>query len=45
MFAPVVWRFVTYAVELPPASRAWVNAMCALPAMQDWRAGALAEER
>ncbi len=43
MFAPVVWRFLTYAVELPPASRAWVEAMCALPAMQEWRAAAVAE--
>ena len=44
MFAPVVWRFLTYAVELPPASRAWVETMCALPAMQEWRKGALAEK-
>jgi len=44
MFAPVVWRFLTYAVELPPASRAWVETMCALPAMQEWRAAALAEK-
>lgn len=43
MFAPVVWRFLTYAVELPPASRAWVETMCALPAMKEWQAGALAE--
>ena len=43
MFAPVVWRFLTYAIELPPASRAWVEAMCALPAMQEWRAAAVAE--
>jgi glutathione S-transferase len=43
MFAPVVWRFLTYAVELPPASRAWVDTMCALPPMQEWRAAALAE--
>ncbi|MFZ4535190.1 glutathione S-transferase family protein [Propionivibrio sp.] len=43
MYAPVVWRFLTYAVDLPPASRAWVETMCALPAMQEWRAGALAE--
>lgn len=43
MFAPVVWRFLTYAIELPPASRAWVEAMCALPAMKEWQAGALAE--
>ena len=44
MFAPVVWRFLTYAVELPPASRAWVETMCELPAMQEWRAGAVAEK-
>ncbi len=44
MFAPVVWRFLTYAVELPPASRAWVATMSALPAMQEWRAAALAEK-
>lgn len=44
MFAPVVWRFLTYAVELPPASRAWVETMCALPAMQEWQAAALAEK-
>lgn len=43
MFAPVVWRFLTYAIELPPASRAWVETMCALPAMQEWRAAAVAE--
>lgn len=43
MFAPVVWRFLTYAVQLPPISRTWVDTMCALPAMREWRAGALAE--
>lgn len=43
MYAPVVWRFLTYAVALPPASREWVKTMCALPAMQDWRDAALAE--
>jgi hypothetical protein len=31
-------------VELPPASRAWVETMSELPAMQEWRAGALAEK-
>jgi glutathione S-transferase len=44
MFAPVVWRFITYAVELPPASGAWVEMMSALPAMQEWRTAALAEK-
>lgn len=43
MFAPVVWRFLTYAVEVPPASRAWIESMRLLPAMQEWRAAALAE--
>ena len=44
MFAPVVWRFKTSAVELPPAACEWVKMMCELPAMQDWQAGALAEK-
>jgi glutathione S-transferase len=43
MFAPLVWRFLTYAIELPPASRAWLETMRTLPAMEEWRAGALAE--
>lgn len=43
MYAPVVWRFLTYAVELPPLAQAWVDTMVALPAMQEWRAGAIAE--
>lgn len=43
MYAPVVWRFTSYAVDLPPASRAWMDAMRALPSMREWQAGALAE--
>lgn len=43
MFAPVVWRFLTYAVSLPPEARAWVETMSALPAMQEWKAAAVAE--
>ncbi len=43
MYAPVVWRFLTYGVGLPPASQAWLEAMLALPAMREWQAGALAE--
>ena len=43
MFAPVVWRFLTHAVDLPPASQAWVETMLALPAMREWQAAALAE--
>lgn len=43
MYAPVVWRFASYAVALPPASQAWADTMLALPAMREWQAGALAE--
>ena len=43
MYAPIVWRFLTYAVDLPPASRAWLETMRSLPAMQAWYADALAE--
>lgn len=38
MFAPVVSRLVTYAVELDTVSQAYVDAVMALPAMQDWYA-------
>lgn len=44
MYAPMVWRFTTYAVELPEASSAWLQTMLALPAMQEWKHRALAEE-
>lgn len=43
MYAPVVWRFNTYAVDVPAASRDWMNAMLALPAMHEWRAAAAIE--
>jgi glutathione S-transferase len=43
MFAPVVLRFVTYAVDLDPVSAAYVQAIVALPAMQQWLAEAAAE--
>ena len=43
MFSPVVWRFRTYAVDLPPRAQAWADGLSSLPAMQEWRAGALAE--
>ena len=44
MYAPVVWRFRSYGVALPAAAQAWMEAMLALPAMQEWQAGALAEQ-
>jgi glutathione S-transferase len=43
MYAPVVLRFSTYEVELPPAGRAYAEAMLALPAMAEWIAASAAE--
>lgn len=40
MYAPVVLRFRTYAVELPPVCRAYADAVLALPAMREWLAAA-----
>ena len=36
MYAPVVLRFRTYAVELPPPCRAYADAVLALPALGEW---------
>jgi glutathione S-transferase len=36
MYAPVVTRFKTYAVELDATSKAYSDAIYALPAMQRW---------
>jgi glutathione S-transferase len=37
MYAPVVSRFHTYAVEVGPASRAYMQALMALPAWSEWQ--------
>jgi len=42
-YAPVVTRFVTYAVKLPPVARRYADAVLALPAVQAWSASARAE--
>ena len=42
-FAPVVFRFMTYGVELSEAARAYQQTMLAHPAMKRWLADALAE--
>lgn len=42
-FAPVVSRFVTYEVEVDAASRAYIDAVQAWPAMEAWRKAAVAE--
>ena len=36
MYAPVVLRFRTYAVELPPPCRAYADAVLELPALREW---------
>ena len=36
MYAPVVLRFRTYAVELAPPCRAYADAVLALPALGEW---------
>lgn len=43
MYAPVIWRFKGYNVELDGLEQAYVDAMLALPAMQDWAKAGLAE--
>jgi glutathione S-transferase len=43
MYAPVVSRFHTYAVEVGPDARRYMDAMMALPAWQAWTAAALRE--
>jgi glutathione S-transferase len=43
MFAPVVFRFRTYEPPLSAPGRAYMDAMLALPAMQEWSAAAARE--
>jgi len=43
MYAPVVSRFHTYAVEVSAAARSYMNAVMALPAWREWREAALQE--
>jgi glutathione S-transferase len=43
MFAPVCTQFTTHSLPLDDLSRAYVNHMLALPRMQEWAAGAIAE--
>jgi len=43
MYAPMVSRFHTYDVAVDPASRAYMEAVMALPAWAEWRAAALQE--
>lgn len=43
MYAPVVWRFHTYAVEVSPVVAAYMRAVLALPASIEWREAARRE--
>lgn len=43
MYAPVVARFHTYDVEVGAPTRAYMNAVMALPAWAEWKAAALKE--
>ena len=36
MYAPVVSRFTTYGVEVPPIVKTYMERVMALPAMRDW---------
>jgi glutathione S-transferase len=43
MYAPVVWRFLSYSVEMDATAKAYCAAMSAMPAMREWQAHAAAE--
>jgi glutathione S-transferase len=43
MYAPVVHRFRTYAIEATPAVRDYMDAMMSLPAFEQWTSAGLAE--
>ena len=43
MYAPVVLRFKTYAVQLSPVAQAYANTVLALAALQEWIEAARAE--
>jgi glutathione S-transferase len=43
MFAPVVFRFHTFAIDVAPEVRAYMDRMMALPAVQEWTKAGLAE--
>jgi glutathione S-transferase len=43
MYAPVVHRFRTYAIEVTPGVRDYMSAMSSLPAFQQWTSAGLAE--
>ncbi len=44
MFSPVVTRLETYAIEVSPTTRHYMNAVLATPAFHAWKAAALKEK-
>lgn len=44
MYAPVVTRFDTYEIKVSPESRAYMDAVLATPAFQNWKKAALEEK-
>ena len=43
MYAPVVHRFRTYAIDVSPVVRDYMTAMIAFPAFAEWTAAGLGE--
>jgi glutathione S-transferase len=43
MFAPVVYRFRTYAIDVAPQAQAYMDTMMAQPAFAEWTKAGLAE--
>jgi glutathione S-transferase len=43
MYAPVVYRFRTFAIDLRPEAKAYMDMMLALPAVEEWTKAGLAE--
>jgi glutathione S-transferase len=43
MYAPVVGRFYNYALDVTPQTRAYMDAVRALPAWKEWKAASLQE--
>lgn len=43
MYAPVVHRFRTYAIDVAPVAKAYMETMMALPAFAEWTEAGLAE--
>jgi glutathione S-transferase len=44
MYAPIVLRFATYAVDVGPAARAYMAAVVDVPALREWVAAGRAEQ-